>query len=339
MSMMIDGSFGEGGGQILRTSVALAILTKRTVQIDNIRAGRKKPGLLRQHLTGVRAAHEICGGELFQAELGARTIVLNPGAPKGGSYHFAVGSAGSVGLVLQTVLFPLLFADAPSEVVLEGGTHNPMSPPYDFLAKVFVPALASMGASVSIALEKPGFYPAGGGRYRVSIQPVRALTRFERTERGPVTSIRARAMVANLPTSIAERELAVVRDALALDADRCRVETLRAAGPGNAVIIEVTSANQTEVFSAFGSKGVPAEKVARTVAREARAYLERHVPVGEHLADQLLLPMALGAGGVFRTGPLSEHTTTNIDVIRRFLDVEISCTDVGEEVVEVRVER
>lgn len=334
--LIIDGARGEGGGQILRSSLALAILTKTPIQIVNIRARRSKPGLMRQHLTAVRAAAEICGGELQGDRLGAREIVFTPGEVRPGRYTFSIGTAGSVGLVLQTVLYPLLLADGPSELVLEGGTHNKASPPYDFLVKAFLPLLARMGGQVEVALDKPGFYPAGGGRYRVSIRPSK-LARLELTERGAASPLLARALVANLPEQIAKRELNVLRTMLGLDrAQTTTVEVEDSDGPGNVVFVEAPFEHVTEVFSGFGERGVRAERVATDAGREAKRYLELGAPVGEHLADQLLLPMALGEGGVFVTGPLSEHSRTNIDTIRLFLDVGVEIAEVGDR-VEVRV--
>ncbi len=333
---IIDGSRGEGGGQILRSSLALAILTRTPVQIINIRARRSKPGLMRQHLTAVRAAAEICGAELVGDRLGAREIVFTPGAVRPGAYTFSIGTAGSVGLVLQTVLYPLLLADGPSELVLEGGTHNKASPPFDFLVKAFLPLLARMGGDVTLELDKPGFYPAGGGRIRVSIRPSK-LKRFELTERGEARPVFARALVANLSEKIAKRELNVLKTMLGLERAQTRTETVEGSdGPGNVVFVEAPFEHVTEVFSGFGERGVRAEKVANGAGREAKAYLELGAPVGEHLADQLLLPLALGEGGVFVTGPLSEHSRTNVETIRLFLDVGIEAIEIGER-VEVRV--
>lgn len=322
--LMIDGSYGEGGGQILRTSLALSILTETPFQISKIRARRKKPGLLRQHLTAVRAAAEISGADVDGDKLGARELLFRPGTAKAGDYRFSIGTAGSVGLVLQTVLFPLLFADGPSTVVLEGGTHNPMSPPYDFLVQTFFPILGRLGADVSLELERAGFYPAGGGRYRVTITPADRLLSLSLLERGDKRGpARARAVVANLPTHIAERELKVITERLGIEKAHTSVEEIESDGPGNVVFVELPYDNVTEVVSGFGEKGLRAERVAKTAASEAEGYLATTAPVGEHLADQLLIPLALGAGGSFRAQMLSEHTQTNIEVIQKFVDVTI----------------
>lgn len=318
----IDGAQGEGGGQILRSALALSLVTGRAFRITGIRAGRPKPGLLRQHLTAVRAACAI-GGSAAGAELGAKALTFTPGRVRGGEHRLAVGSAGSATLVLQAVLPALLLAREPSRLTLEGGTHNPSAPPFDFLARTFVPVLRRMGASIEPVLEAHGFHPAGGGRFTVAIEPVAALRRVGLVERGPATLL-ARALMAALPDHIAKRELQIVRERLGLDRDQCRIDRLPdGAGPGNALLIEIAAPGGTEIVSGFGRKGVPAEQIAADTADQAAAFLAADVPVGAHLADQLLVPMALAGGGLFRTVAPTAHATTNADVIRQFLDVTI----------------
>jgi RNA 3'-terminal phosphate cyclase (ATP) len=315
----IDGSLGEGGGQVLRTSLALAAITGRAVRIDNVRARRSKPGLQRQHLACVLAAAEVCGGRVKGASIGSGRVDFEPGARRGGSYSFDIGTAGSTGLVLQTVLPILLHADGPSRVTIRGGTHNPLAPCADFLRATFLPMLARMGAAVSLEVGRHGFYPAGGGAIEVAIDPA-ALRGIEVLEAGPVTRRRARAIVARLPTHVAERELAVVRSRLGWDAADLEIVSVESAGPGNALLLEVVRDGVTEVVSAFGEKGTRAELVASRACDELERYFAHGAPIGEHLADQLLLPMTLARAGRFRTGPVSLHATTNIDVIRRFVD-------------------
>jgi RNA 3'-terminal phosphate cyclase (ATP) len=333
----IDGSAGEGGGQILRTALALSLCTGEPVRVANIRARRARPGLMRQHLTAVRAAAEVGRAEVSGAEVGAREVIFRPGAPVPGSYRFNVGTAGSTTLVLQTVLPPLLAASGPSDILLEGGTHNPLAPPFEFLERAFLPLVARMGPRVTVALEAPGFYPAGGGRIRVHIDPA-PLDRLDLLERGEVRSCEAVAIVANLPPAIARRELDAARSMLGWPRERFRIQELAGSpGPGNVVHVVVESEHVTEVFTAFGEKGVRAEEVGGAVAAEARAYLDAGVPVGEHLADQLLLPMALGVGGAFRTLLPSSHTLTQIDLITRMTDASIEVNKLADTSHEVRV--
>ncbi len=335
----IDGAQGEGGGQVLRTSLALALVTGQAFEITQIRAGRKRPGLMRQHLTAAQAAARVGAAQAEGLTLGSQRLTFAPQAVLPGVYHFAVGTAGSATLVLQTVLPPLLLADGPSTLVLEGGTHNPYAPPFDFLQKSFLPLVGRMGPRVTVELEQRGFYPAGGGRFVAHVEPAPRLTPIDLLERGEVLRRRATAVVVNLPRHIAEREIEVLRASLSLNADEMAVEiTGKGPGPGNAVMVELHSEHVTEVVTGFGERGRRAEDVARRVAEEVEAYLVANVPVGGHLADQLLVPMALAGGGSFRTQRLSKHARTNMAVIRHFLDVEITATqeDAGVWRIDVR---
>ncbi|MBI4566865.1 MAG: RNA 3'-terminal phosphate cyclase [Planctomycetes bacterium] len=325
----IDGSLGEGGGQVLRTAVALSAVTGKPLHLNNIRAGRERPGLQRQHLAAVRAAAEVCGAEVRGAEVGSRELTFRPEKIRSGEYTFEVGSAGSASLVLQTALPPLLCARGPSIVVVTGGTHNPFAPPYEFLAATFAPCINAIGARLSVTLHRHGFYPEGGGCLVANVTPFGARRRFEMVDRGAVRAVRVRSLVANLAAHIGEREVAVLRSRLNLPPAAARAETVRnAPGPGNVALVDIQCERITEVVSSFGEKGLPAEIVAETAARDALAYLNSGVPVGDYLADQLLLPLAMAAGGRFRTFPLSDHATTNIEVIKHFLDARF---DVREE--------
>lgn len=326
----IDGGEGEGGGQILRTSLALAAITGKSVRFSNVRAGRSKPGLLRQHLTALRAAAEVCGARVEGDELGSQTLRFTPGTIRGGTYHFAVGTAGSACLVCQTVLPMLLVADAPSDVVFEGGTHAMSAPSYDFFARVFLPLLQRMGARVEARLDRHGFYPAGGGRFVLSVSPVAQWTPISLLDDAPLRVTEVRALVANLPFTIAERELAAMGDALDVPAEQRRGMGVKSPGPGNVVMIELASDTARELVTAFGRRELSSEAVASDAVAEARALLAARVPVGPHLADQLLLPMALAGGGALRTVPLTLHSRTNLDVIQRFLPLRVT-TDVAPD--------
>jgi RNA 3'-terminal phosphate cyclase (ATP) len=333
----IDGSAGEGGGQVLRTALALSLVTGRPFRIDGIRAGRVKPGLLRQHLTAVHAARAVGGARVTGAELGSQTLSFEPNEPRGGAYHLAVGTAGSATLVLQAVLPALLAARERSELTLEGGTHNPLAPSFDFLAKTFVPVLRRMGAMLDVTLESYGFYPAGGGRFTVTVEPCAALNPIGLDDRGEVR-VSARAIVASLPEKVAKRELAIVRERLGLDRAMCRVDSeIKSIGPGNVLLIAIESDLIVEVVTGFGVKGVPAEQVASDACDEAEAHLRSGVPVGVHLADQLLIPMALSGGGRVRTRTPTSHTRTNVEVIQRFLDVSIALTQESDDVWVVSI--
>ncbi|HEV8267086.1 MAG TPA: RNA 3'-terminal phosphate cyclase, partial [Thermoanaerobaculia bacterium] len=287
----VDGSAGEGGGQVLRTSLALSLVTGRPVRIEKIRARRQKPGLMRQHLTAVEAAARIGCAHVEGASIGSSEILFTPVSVTPGVYEFAVGTAGSTTLVLQTVLPALLTASGPSTLRLRGGTHNPLAPPFEFLKRSFLPLVERMGPRVEANLVRAGFYPAGGGEIDVTITPVPRLGRLDLLERGEIARRRAVGVVARLPLEIAERETKTVAKALGWEWDLTETLEVDSAGPGNVVHVEIECANVTEVITGFGERGVRAEAVAEKVAREAKRYLAADVPVGEHLADQLLLPM------------------------------------------------
>ncbi len=336
--VFIDGSEGEGGGQVLRSSLALSIITGRPFTLDHVRARRAKPGLQRQHLTAVRAAAEVSGARVEGDAVGSSRVRFEPGAVRAGDYVFRIGTAGSATLVLQTVLPALLTAEGPSTVTLEGGTHNPMAPPFEFIERVFLPWVDRMGARVTATLDRSGFYPAGGGRFRVSITPFAKRERVEVGARGALLEKRVVARVAGLPRAIAEREVKVVNELLGWEPERLSPEVLpKDQGPGNVVMIELGFEHTRELFMAVGERGVQAERVAERVAREALAWLDADVPVGEHLADQLLVPMALVGGGRFVTVEPSAHTVTNAQVIGRFLPVEIATKQLSERAWEVTV--
>ena len=334
----IDGSTGEGGGQVLRTSLALSLATGRPFRIERIRAGRKRPGLLRQHLTGVQAAKQVGTAQVEGDHLGSLSLTFVPGQVRPGDYSFAIGSAGSATLVLQTVLPPLLLADGPSTVSVEGGTHNPAAPPFDFFDRVFLPSVRRLGPDVSAELLRPGFYPAGGGCMRVAVRPAGGLTPVDLADRGEIVNRTVSVLLANLPRHIGEREVTTVLKLMNWPQEAGTIVNVdAAAGPGNAVLVEIESEHAREIVTAFGETGTPAEAVAHRAVTETRRYIAAGVPVGCHLADQLMLLWALAGGGSFRTTTLSRHAQTNADVIRKFVDVNIECTDEDRDVVRVTV--
>jgi RNA 3'-terminal phosphate cyclase (ATP) len=324
----IDGSFGEGGGQILRTSLSLSLATGKAFRIEKVRAGRERSGLLRQHLAAVLAAAEVGGAEVQGATLGSTDLTFSPGPIRAGDYRFSVGTAGSGTLVFQTVLPALMLAAEPSRIVIEGGTHNTAAPPFDFLARTFLPLLERMGPRVTLQFERYGFYPAGGGRFCAAIHPVKALKGLLLGERGEITSRRSIGVVANLPRHIAQREVETVGKMLNWGPEWfCVEESRNSPGPGNIVMIEIGSGEVTEIFSAFGQVGLSAEKVASIAARDAREYLVSRAAAGEHLTDQLLLPLALAGAGSFTAQKINRHARTNMSVISEFLSVRFEISE------------
>ena len=331
----IDGSAGEGGGQVLRSSLALSILTGQDLRIIKIRANRRRGGLLRQHLTGLRAAAAISGAEVVGDQLKSAEVTFRPGAVRPGEYSFAIGTAGSANLVLQTILPALMLADGTSLLTLEGGTHNDKSPPFHYLRDAFLPQLGKLGPKVELQLDRWGFYPAGGGEISAEISPSKSIGVLDLNERGALLGIDATAVVSALPAKIGRRELRTLGETLDCAGEIIEVEDAR--GPGNVLMVTVRHENVTEVFTGFGEKGVTAEHVARRVAAEVNDYLDSGVPVGEHLADQLLIPMALAGAGSFVTSEPSLHTTTNIEVIQQFVGVQFEIERISARAWRVSV--
>ena len=323
----IDGSMGEGGGQLLRTALALSMCTGRPIRLRSIRARRRQPGLRAQHLAAVNAAAAICAASVSGAALASRELEFVPGAVRPGRYDIDVGTAGSTLLVLQTILPPLARCAAPSEIVLRGGTHTPLAPSFEFVRDAWAPLLTRLGIDVGLELVCHGFMPRGGGQVRARIGARRPGGTLELLERGALRRWSARALLANLPEHIGQRELATLRARLGLPEEACRIEQVAAAGPGNAVLVELAHEHVTTVFTGFGMRGVPAETVAARTAEEIAAYVAAGVAVDRYLADQLLLPLALADGGRFSTLAPSGHTTTNAALIGRFLPVEYAARE------------
>ena len=310
----------SGGGQLLRSSLSLALVTGRAFRMTSIRGKRPKPGLMRQHLTCVKAAAQVCGAEVEGAELGSTDLVFRPGKVVGGDYSFAIGSGGSTTLVLQTLLPALLHAEEASTLRIEGGTHNPMAPPFEFIEQCFLPVMRSMGAEVSVTLERPGFMQAGGGVLRAAITPVRKWGKLRLTERGEPEESFGRVLHAHLHRDIAHREIATAATVLNWEEEKIELRYANESeGPGNAILLGARFANVCEISSGVAQLGKSAEAVATGAARGLRAYLASDAPVGVHLADQLLLPMALAGGGEMRVLGISDHTRTNMELIERFL--------------------
>jgi RNA 3'-terminal phosphate cyclase (ATP) len=336
--LVLDGSIGEGGGQVLRTALGLAALTGQALRVENVRAGREKPGLLRQHLTSVQAAAAICGADVSGAELGSQLVTFVPGPVRPGEYRFSIGTAGSTTLVVQTVLPALMTAGAPSLLTTEGGTHNPSAPCFEFLRDTFAPQLLRSGPRLALTLFRHGLHPFGGGILDARVTPVPQLAPLSLLTRGELRRVRALACISHLPQHVATRELRVIATRLSSTPVVTEiVDWPDARGAGNVLLVQVEHEHITETITAFGARGLPAEDVGERAAAEALRYLAGDAPAGEHLADQLLLPLAL-AGGEFRALGLTGHARTNLQVIERFLPARFQVTEEPRGTVRVRVE-
>jgi RNA 3'-phosphate cyclase len=323
----IDGSMGEGGGQVLRSALSLAAITGSPVRLTNIRAGREKPGLQPQHLEAVRAAAAICSGTVRGAALHSREIVFEPGALRAGRYRFDIGTAGSAPLVLQTVILPLARASGSSTVRIQGGTHVPFSPSYHYLERQWLALLLARGFWARMSLEQAGFYPQGGGEIQAQVRPARAIQPLEQVERGRLVRIRGLSAAANLDDNIARRQkLQALRRLEPICADS-KIETARLVSPGKGTILLV-QAEFERASCCYFSLGAPGKR-AELVADEAVDALERFLAtdgaLDEYLADQILLPLAFAAGpSRFRTARVTRHLLTNIQVLRAFLPAAVA---------------
>lgn len=324
----IDGSQGEGGGQVLRTALTLSILIQQNIELYNIRAGRNKTGLLRQHLTCVLAAQEICGASIEGVELGSTHIRFSPGKIKAGNFNFAIGSAGSTVLVCQTILPVLALAQSSSTVTFEGGTHNGMSPSLCFLEQSFLPILKRMGVDCQIKTTALGFYPAGGGKWQIIVQPTTKLKPIQLTTAGAdfakqTNNCSLTALVSSLPSSIGQREINTAKKVLNWHDAPSLVQNVITPGPGNSFQLGIDSETHRTVFEVTGEKGLSAQNVAKRAAGRVNVFIQSQAAVEEYLADQLLLPIALAGSGSFTTTKPSLHTITNISVIKHILGKEI----------------
>jgi len=358
-TVFVDGSTGEGGGQILRTSLTLACITGRNLHIENIRAARRNPGLAKQHLSCVRAACEISGGQCKGAAIGSQVLDFQPGTIHGGNFAFDIGSAGSATLVIQTILPALFLAGKPSTITVTGGTHNPWAPPFDFLVETFLPAIKAAGFDADCKLEKYGFFPAGGGKITLNVRPWRRISgrRFTFCQPAEDIQIHARIYTAKLPLHIAQRQKKLLLRSKLKFKNIEHIEVKDSDGPGNCIMIRLVPASscgslkacpeqsrraegfgdgspRTTVFTAFGQKGKPSEKVVGEVVKLTEDFLPSGAAIDRFLADQLPIYMAMNyrpggekpapakAGDCYTASDLTTHLTTNIETIKKFLPVD-----------------
>lgn len=329
----IDGSEGEGGGQILRSAIALSILTRRSFRLTNIRANRPKPGLAPQHLACVRAAAAICGGLYKGGAIGSSTLYFEPGEVKAGDYTFAIGTAGATGLVLHTVALPLaLRGAATSNVTITGGTHVSHSPSLHFNQATWAGHLNRIDLDIKLAMIRPGFYPRGGGEIRAAIQPTSTIRGLTLTACPELTTAGGFAAVAGLPEKIAKDLARRLTHRLKMAGVESHIaqedwsEARGSIGPGVLCGVLFRQLAVPPVFVGLGERGKPAEAVADDAADQALAFRESGCPVDPHAADQLVLPLAFAKdASEFRVSEVTRHLLTNIDTVRRFVNRDITC--------------
>lgn len=318
----LDGSFGEGGGQILRTALSLSCITGNTLRIFNIRKGREKPGLMPQHCTCITAVSAICSARVSGNEKGSTELSFSPGKVHAGSYRFDIGTAGSSSLVLQTLLLPLILAGKPSHLSVTGGTHVPWSPPFDYIAGIFLPMLRRIGITAEASINRYGFYPRGGGEVMCTISPAKSIVALSLTERGALRAVTGRSVVARLPLRIAERQKQSALEALAPIAAVIDTVEVPADGAGTFVFVGGRYAHTRAGFSSLGRRGKPAEEVGREAAQQFTEFDASSACLDPYLADQIVLYLSLArAESSFTVSRITGHLLTNLWVIDKFLNI------------------
>jgi RNA 3'-terminal phosphate cyclase (ATP) len=324
--VLIDGSEGEGGGQVLRTSLTMSMLTSQPFEMIRIRAKRPNPGLQPQHLQALLAAQQICGATVEGAEKGSRRVRFMPGETHSGSYRFDIGTAGATSLVLHTLYLPLSRCDQPSTLHIHGGTHVPWSPSYLHLVDAWLPCLRAMGFRLELTLQRAGFYPHGGGELVVTIQPVTTLQSLRLASRGDLREVRVFSAHTNLTDEVASRQAGAAERLLRQAGLRPVVEETHLPSWSRNTVCAITGTFQhTQVcYSALGERGKRAERVAEEACRAFLTFLHTDATVDEYVADQLVLPMALANGpSTLRTPRITSHLLTNIATLQQFLPTAI----------------
>lgn len=326
MMIELNGAHGEGGGQILRSALALSLLTQQPFRLYNLRANRDKPGLRPQHLAAVQAAAQISNAHTTGAALNSHKITFVPQTVRGGAYTFSIPTAGAATLLLHTLYLPLLLSGTSAHLTLGGGTHVPYSPTFDYLLHIWQPAMQQIGLDIRLQFKQAGFYPEGGGEFDAILRPASRPAPLNAETRGDLVRIRGYSQGANLPEDILRRQKlhalnrlqAVCRDS------KITLQTLSAAGKGTALFLLTESQHARAGFSALGKKGKPAEQVANEAVNDLLAYLNTPAALDPHLADQVLLPLAFATGeSNFSVSRVTQHLLTNADTIRAFLPVQI----------------
>ncbi len=322
----INGSLGEGGGQVLRTAISLSIATAKPLRIVNIRAGRSNPGLAHQHLTCIKAAKEISSATVNGATLGSQTLQFEPGEMRPGDYSFDVTTAGSVSLVFQTLFLPLSLADGESRVTIRGGTHVNWSPSFEFLQDQWLFYLQKIGFGISLRLEKAGYYPQGGGVLKARVQPVAELHPLVLSDRGELRRVTGQVFISNLNRTIAARQVAQAEQMLISHglSPEIEIREYPSPGPGTGTHLHAAFESGSGSYTSLGERGVPAEQVAALSAQSLRHYMDSGAAVDRFIVDQLILPLSFAAGESFFTcEQVTQHLLTNAQVVERFVPVTV----------------
>jgi RNA 3'-terminal phosphate cyclase (ATP) len=325
----IDGSYGEGGGQILRTALALSAILRKPFALFNIRSERKNPGLQAQHLAAVETLAQITKAQTEGVKFGSQRIIFNPKKPHSGIYQFEIKTAGAVTLLLQAIFLPLCLSEGISRVTLIGGTHVQWSPSFHYFSEILLPTLERIGVSAQAAIAKWGFYPNGGGRIQLTISPLQELRPISLLDRGALKNIRGISAISNLPRHVADRQkeqaLRRIQSELQIEAEITVLDNVPSNGTGSFLFLLAECENGLAGFSSLGARGRPAEKVADEAVDSLKDYLLSDGCIDPYLADQLVPFMVLARGNSsFTTTRITEHLLTNLWVTQRFINVKIS---------------
>ena len=329
--MELDCGMGEGGGQVLRTSLSLACVLGKSVSLNNIRAKRPKPGLQPQHLACVNALQEIAGAKVEGNEIGSSSVSFSPSTVRPGDYSFDIGTAGSVALLAQCILPVLCFAEKPSTVKIRGGTHVPFAPPFDYFTDVFLATVRKMGVKAEATLKSTGFYPAGGGEVRLEVKPVRGggLDAILVEEKGRLKKIELISTAGSLPESIAKRQADAAKKTLEGFQPKARIAEEKTLSPGTFFMAKAEYENSIAGFSSLGKRGKRAEEVGEEAASAFLEFNSSSASVDEHLADQVMLYAVLAKGESTFKSKTTGHVETNAEVIRRMTGIETTFDDNG----------
>lgn len=333
-TLKIDGSIGHGGGQILRSALALSAILGKPFEMHSIRKDRSQPGLRRQHLCGVSAAAEICGAKLEGAELGSEDLLFIPKKIKAGTYQFAVGTGGSVSLVLQSILLPLAVQKVKSHISVAGGTYTPQAPTAEFFTETLVPQMNQMGYSVKAEITRAGFFRIGGGLVQVDCCRKDNFMPVYWMEKESPRKCFIQIVTSHFPekttlkvAKLIREELSKMRNMIPYELEI--MENPDIEEPGAAVIVRTAGRTPT-VFSEIAQYGYSSEALARSLGKQIRSFLAASAPIETHLADQIILPLFFAAGGLFLTKSSSEHLESCIKILELFTGQKVKTEKDGK---------
>jgi RNA 3'-phosphate cyclase len=337
--IVVDGAVGEGGGQILRTAIALSAVAREPVTVTNIRANRPTPGLSPGHVTSVEAVAALCDARVDGLHRGSRRISFHPGELLGGDFRFDIGTAGSISLVMQCCLLPALLSKSPVTMTLTGGTDVKWSPPMDYMVRVHIPVIGKLGAACEAKVLSRGFYPEGGGEVRLETSPSGRLLGTNMTAPGKVRMISGAAFSQNLPEHVVTRmRHSAMKKLVMFPAVKVESERSTGTSAGAGVLLVADCENTVLGASALGERGVRAETLGEGCADDLIEIVSSGAAIDENMLDQILPYMAVAEGpSTVLAESITEHARTNMLVIEHILGRRFSVNEV-DKLVEVSLD-